>query len=119
MKKLILTSVFTLVLSAGSALAAGVIAVDAQVGDTAEETGYGVGFGATVADATREAMKFCKSYGNDDCDVGVSFEKGECAAYAVSRDYYGIGHGIREDLAVKRAIEDCDDNCKLVTSACD
>lgn len=119
MRTLILSTAVTLVLSAGSALAAGAIAVDSREGDTAAEAGYGIGYGSTPDIAERDALRTCESYGNDDCIVGVSFEKGECAAYAVSRQYYGLGHGITEDLAVKRAIVDCDDNCDLVASACD
>jgi hypothetical protein len=59
----------------------GVIAVDDQVGE--KDPAYGVGGGDSKAEATKNAMKFCKEASGTKCDVAVTYEK--CGAYASSR----------------------------------
>jgi hypothetical protein len=101
--------------SATSALAFGAIAVNDEQGMSAEEAGYGVGWGSTKKEAERNAVKECKAVGNDDCKAMVWFE--QCGAYAGDRVNYGIGYGSSLKAAESMALESCP-NCKIIVSDC-
>lgn len=100
---------------ASSALAFGAIAVNDEQGMSAEETGYGLGWGSSRKEAERNAVKECKSAGNDECKVAVWFE--QCGAYAGDRVNYGIGYGSTQRAAESMALKDCP-HCKVVVSEC-
>jgi hypothetical protein len=100
---------------AGTAFAFGAIAVNDSQGTAASEAGYGVGWGGTRKEAERNAMRECKSVGNDSCEVAVWFE--QCGAYAGDRVNYGIGYGASAKTAERMALEDCP-NCQIIVSDC-
>ena len=98
--------------------AAGAIAVDDEAGDSVDEVGYGIGFGATRDAAAREAIRKCRKDGNDYCVVKVRFDG--CGAYAVSRRFYGVGWGKTLALAERAALQQCGrSTCRIVVSECD
>ena len=101
--------------NATSAFAFGAIAVNDEQGMSAEEAGYGLGWGSTQKEAESNAVKECKSVGNDECKVAVWFE--QCGAYAGDRVNYGIGYGESKQVAEKMALESCP-NCKIIVSDC-
>ena len=99
------------------AYAVGAIAVNDEAGLTASETGYGVGHGATRAEAERDAMRQCKDE-NDSCKVAVWYKV--CGAYAGNTKNYGIGFGDTEAIAKHKALSQCgDSSCRIVISDCD
>ena len=116
-KTIITTLALTLFVTAGatSALAFGAIAVNDEQGMSAEEAGYGLGWGSTQKEAETNAVKECKSAGNDTCKVAVWFE--QCGAYAGDRVNYGIGYGSSLKAAESMALESCP-NCKVIVSDC-
>lgn len=101
--------------SATSVLAFGAIAVNDEQGMSAEEAGYGLGWGSTQKEAEANAVKECKDAGNADCKAVVWFE--QCGAYVGDRVNYGIGYGESKQVAEKMALESCP-NCKVVVSEC-
>lgn len=116
MRKSIITALtISLLASATSALAFGAIAVNDEQGMSAEEAGYGLGWGSTQKEAESNAVKECKSVGNDNCKVAVWFE--QCGAYAGDRVNYGIGYGESKQVAETMALESCP-NCKIIVSEC-
>jgi hypothetical protein len=118
MRKSIITALTISLLvtaSATSALAFGAIAVNDEQGMSAEEAGYGLGWGSTQKEAESNAVKECKSVGNDNCKVAVWFE--QCGAYAGDRVNYGIGYGESKQVAENMALESCP-NCKIIVSEC-
>lgn len=110
-----LTASIFLTIGATSALATGAIAVNDALGTSAEEVGYGVGWGANQKEAEENAVKECKSAGNDQCKVAVWFEK--CGAYVGDRVHVGAGFGDTKEAAEKVALEKCPD-CKVIVSEC-
>jgi hypothetical protein len=104
---------------AGHAFAATVdaIAVDDDRGDKGGDAGYGVGEGKSAEEASHEALRQCKSAGNDGCKVALTYET--CGAYASSRKYFGTGTADTEAEAKHNALESCaHDSCRIVTSDC-
>ncbi len=112
---LTVAAVTTLLGAATGALAFGAIAVNDSQGTAAHEVGYGVGWGSSRKEAERNAMRECRSAGNDSCEVAVWFET--CGAYAGDRVNYGIGWGRTQRQAEREALKDCP-NCKIVVSDC-
>jgi hypothetical protein len=102
-------------MSATSVFAFGAIAVNDEQGVSAEEAGYGVGWGASRKEAERNAVQTCREAGNDACEVAVWFE--QCGAYVGDRVNYGIGYGKTKQAAEEMALEDCP-NCKIIVSGC-
>ncbi len=102
-------------MNATSAFAAGAIAVNDQQGVSAEEAGYGVGWGSSRKEAERNAVKNCREAGNDACEVAVWFE--QCGAYVGDRVNYGIGYGDTKKDAEEMALSECP-NCKVIVSDC-
>lgn len=100
---------------ATSAFAAGAIAVDDEQGMAAEDAGYGVGYGGNRREAERNAMRECKSAGNEGCKVVVTFE--ECAAYVGNKSHYATGTGSTLKAAEREALDACP-RCKLIVSDC-
>ncbi|MEP9374790.1 DUF4189 domain-containing protein [Mesorhizobium sp. KR1-2] len=98
-----------------SAFAFGAIAVNDGQGTSAEEAGYGVGWGSSRREAERDAIKTCHAAGNRTCEVAVWFER--CGAYAGDRVNYGIGYGKTKRIAEQMALKDCP-NCKVIVSDC-
>jgi Domain of unknown function (DUF4189) len=93
----------------------GVIAVDDQVGD--KDTAYGVGGGDSKAEASKNAMKFCKEASGTKCDVAVTYEK--CGAYALSRKYSGTGTASTAQEAKKKALGECNNaSCRVLIADC-
>ncbi|HEV2039543.1 MAG TPA: DUF4189 domain-containing protein [Casimicrobiaceae bacterium] len=93
----------------------GVIAVDDQVGE--KDPAYGVGGGDSKAEATKNAMKFCKEASGKNCDVAVAYEK--CGAYASSRKYSGTGTASTAQDAKKKALVECNNaSCKVLIADC-
>jgi len=97
------------------ASATGAIAVNDDQGTAAEDAGYGVGYGSSKKEASSNALKECKSAGNDQCKVMLTFE--QCGAYVGNKAFYGTGIGSTEAAAQKAAKADCPD-CKLIVSDC-
>jgi hypothetical protein len=98
-----------------SAFAFGAIAVNDAQGTSASEAGYGLGWGSSRKEAERNAVRECKSAGNDDCTVAVWFE--QCGAYAGDRVNYGIGYGATQKVAEDMAQESCP-KCQIIVSDC-
>jgi Domain of unknown function (DUF4189) len=93
----------------------GVIAVDDQVGE--KDPAYGVGGGDSKAEATKNAMKFCKEATGTKCDVAVTYEK--CGAYALSRKYSGTGTASTAQEAKKKALDGCNNaSCRVLIADC-
>jgi hypothetical protein len=93
----------------------GVIAVDDQVGD--KDPAYGVGGGDSKAEATQNAMKFCKEATGKSCEVAVSYQK--CGAYAASKKYSGIGIASTAQDAKKKALDGCNNaSCRVLVAEC-
>lgn len=108
----------TVILTAsGVAFAEGAIAVDDDQGTKSAEVGYGVGEGATRAEAEADALATCKKSGNSGCEVVVHYS--HCGAYASSKKYSGIGWGDSEAIAKSKALDKCgDSSCRIVVSDC-
>ncbi len=117
MRKLILAAATALVLHSGMAMAAGAIAVDDEAGIGASDVGFGVGSGSTREEAGADAVRECKKAGNKSCKVAVRYDT--CGAYAVSKEYSGIGWGSSESAAKKKALDECGSGCRIVVSSCD
>ncbi|WP_237152291.1 DUF4189 domain-containing protein [Oryzibacter oryziterrae] len=108
-----------------AALANGAIAIDDNVATdgeavTANDVGYGTGFGDSKSAAEADAVKNCQDAGNTSCRVVVSFKA--CGAYAVSTNSGKRGKGIgdTEDAAKAAAIKDCGESrCTVAVSDCD
>jgi hypothetical protein len=98
------------------AFAEGAIAVDDERGLSAEQAGYGVGWGGNRAEAEEDALRQCQGAGNDSCKVMVWFET--CGAYVGSRTHYGIGWGASKKAAETMALDGCK-NCRIVVSDCE
>ena len=100
----------------GAAFAAGAIAVDDDQGTKASDVGYGVGEGSTREEAAAMALKNCKQAGNS-CEVVVRYDT--CGAYAASKKYAGKGWGKTEEIAKRKALDECGDSaCRIVVSDC-
>lgn len=110
-----LTVSLFMTVSVTSALATGAIAVNDGMGTSAEEVGYGVGWGADQKAAEADAIKQCTEAGNDTCKVAVWFE--QCGAYVGDRVHVGAGFGETKEAAEKMALEKCP-NCKVIVSEC-
>ena len=116
--------VFAGFLIAGSALAASPalaawdsIAVDDDTSTAAGNAGYGVGTGNSKGAAEAEAVKACKSEGNSNCKVAVSYQT--CGAYASSTHKGGIGTGASKAAASNAALKGCGEGaCKIVIAEC-
>lgn len=109
---------FALVLATPAmAMAIGAIAVDDQEGD--EQPGYGLSVGHDSKEAARKAaLRECKSAGNENCRVVVSFDG--CGAYAASNKFYGTGTGTSIAKAERMALEQCGNKaCSVVVSECE
>ncbi len=103
---------------ASPAFAVGAIAVDAAPGSSASEVGYGIGHGATRAQAERRALHTCRRQGNRSCKVAVWYKV--CGAYAKSRQRYGYGYGNSLDSAETHALNGCNNRrCRIAVSDCD
>ncbi|RWX81798.1 DUF4189 domain-containing protein [Neorhizobium lilium] len=117
MRKIIPTLALAVILTAqaSAVFAFGAIAVNDSQGTAASEAGYGLGWGTTRKEAERNAVKECKSAGNDECEVAVWFER--CGAYAGDRVNYGIGYGETKKAAEKMSLKDCP-KCQIIVSDC-
>ncbi|MFN7027391.1 MAG: DUF4189 domain-containing protein, partial [Pseudorhizobium sp.] len=98
-----------------TALATGAIAVNDGQGISAEDAGYGLGYGGSKKEASANAVRECKSAGNDSCEVVLTFE--QCGAYIGNKAYYATGVGATEKAAQQAAKAECAD-CKLIVSDC-
>lgn len=113
-----LVSIVAMLLFANSAMAYSAIAVDDEAGESAKDAGYGVGRGDTKAEAKKDALKVCKSYGSKNCKVMVEYN--ECGAYAASINSWGSGTGKTEAEAKKLALKGCGNKqCRIVASDCE
>src|SRR5688572_3038914 len=110
-----ITASMFLAAAGSTAFATGAIAVNDGMGTSAEEVGYGVGWGADQKAAEEDAIKQCTEAGNDTCKVAVSFE--QCGAYVGDRVHVGAGFGESKEAAEKMALEKCP-NCKVIVSEC-
>ena len=118
LKKLMIATCLLFMAMSTQVFAAGAIAVDDDEGGTAEEVGFGIGFGKTRDEAGKEAMSECRKHGNTNCKVKVRFDG--CGAYAASKRYFGIGWGKTVAQAEKAALEQCGRSaCKVAVSECD
>jgi hypothetical protein len=118
----ILTPVLAFALFAApftAARATGAIAVDDEVGRSANDVGYGYVIDRdSREEAENGAMRECRHHGNDSCRVAVWFD--QCGAYASSREHSGTGYGNSDRVARARAMDECgSDRCRIVVSACD
>jgi hypothetical protein len=114
-----LTAVALGLAATGAAWSWGAICVDDSFGD--EPSGVGYGF-ATEASSRQQAsagaMDACKSEGNEECKVVLTF-KG-CGAYASSKANFGVGTGANLQAAEKSALSACDgSDCMVVVSGCE
>lgn len=94
------------------------IAVDDDVGTRGGDAGYGVGEGPTRGEAEAMAKQQCRSEGNKNCAVEISYQN-MCGAYASSKKYSGHGTGMSKAAAARAAREACgDEHCKVVVTDC-
>jgi len=118
MKKVMLAMCLLLLAMSTQVFAAGAIAVDDEEGNSADEVGYGIGFGKTRDEASKVALSECRKHGNENCKVKVRFDG--CGAYAVSKRYFGVGWGKTVAQAERAALEQCGRSaCKVAVSECD
>ncbi len=76
-----------------------------------------VGTGDSKGVAEGEAVKACKSEGNTNCKVAVSYQT--CGAYASSTHHGGIGTGPTKSSAASAALKGCAEGaCKVVVAEC-
>jgi len=95
----------------------GAIAIDtADLKD--DDPSYGIGGGATEAEATKNALTFCKDEDGEACKVMVTYNA--CGAVAVSgTGRTGWGKGPTKKTAEAQAVAGCKhDACKVVASDC-
>jgi hypothetical protein len=98
--------------------AAGAIAVDDVEGMEHHETGFGTSVNEDNSDeAAGEAMRQCRSTGNQNCRVVVRFNG--CGAYAVSSGHFGVGTGRNRRAAERNALEGCGYGCRVAVSECE
>jgi hypothetical protein len=115
--KSLITLVFALSIMVPVAAHAGwgVIAVDDEVGE--KEPAYGVGGGGSKAEASQNALKFCKEASGKKCEVAVAYEK--CGAYASSKKYSGTGTASTEKHAKRKAMDECNNaSCRVLIADC-
>jgi hypothetical protein len=119
MAKSVSLAVLACVLLQTHAFAAGAIAVDDEEGLRAAQVPYGYVTGRESRDeAGAAALQECRHHGGEDCKVVVRFD--QCGAYASSREHSGIGWGGSEDLARRKAMDDCGtDHCRIVAAVCE
>lgn len=112
-------AVVVFALASGPAFAVGAIAVDDDVGLSADQVGYGYATGAdNRKEAEHRAMQACREHGNDSCKVVVWFET--CGAYAASKEHSGIGYGASREVAKRQALEQCGtEHCRIVVAECE
>jgi|GEM_PF-589539 hypothetical protein len=110
---------FVMLMLSGPALAVGAIAVDDDVGLSADQVGFGFVIGADdKKEAERGALRECRKQGNDSCKVAVWFE--QCGAYAASREHSGIGYGRSKEVARRQALDECGtEHCRIVVAECE
>lgn len=113
--KLGITITVLMSLQVSSAFAIGAIAVHDSQGTSADEAGYGVGYGSSRHEAERNAIRSCEKVGNDGCEIAVWYET--CGAYAGDRVNFGIGYGSTKRDAEDMALDSCP-HCKLIVSDC-
>jgi hypothetical protein len=93
------------------------IAVSDERGLAGGDAGYGVGQGHTQQEANAGAMQECRSHGNTNCKLVLTYPL--CGAYASSRDHAGTGTGDSKGAAARNALGGCGrDTCKVVVSDC-
>ena len=100
-----------------SAMAAswGAISADEVIGE--KDPFWGAGGGDTKDEAEKNAQKFCKEAGGQNCSVLVTYQK--CGAYAASKKYSGTGTGATREIATAAALKECNNaNCSIVTADC-
>jgi hypothetical protein len=113
--KSLLALVFALMVPVAAHAGWGVIAVDEQVGE--KDPAYGVGGGDSKAEATQNAMRFCKEATGKSCEVAVSYQK--CGAYASSKKYSGIGTASTAQDTKKKALDGCNNaSCRVLVAEC-
>jgi Domain of unknown function (DUF4189) len=110
---------FVMTLLSSPALAVGAIAVDDDIGVSADSVGFGYFTGAgDKKEAERGALRECRKHGNDSCKVAVWFDT--CGAYAASEKHSGIGYGASKEIARHQALEDCgSEHCRIVVAECE
>jgi hypothetical protein len=113
--KLGMSIAILLSLQISPAFAIGAIAVHDSQGTSANEAGYGVGYGSSRHEAERNAIRRCENAGNDGCTIAVWYET--CGAYAGDRVNFGIGYGSSKRDAEDMALDSCP-HCKLIVSDC-
>jgi hypothetical protein len=116
MKKMFVLLVVLCVMFPISAFADwGAIAADETLGDA--DPAYGFGGGDTEKEAKKNAMKFCKEAGGEQCKVAVTYKK--CGSYAASKKYSGAGSGATREEAKKNALQACGNpKCKIIKTDC-
>jgi len=93
----------------------GAIAADETAGES--DPAYGFGGGDTEKEAKKNAMKFCKEAGGENCEVAVTYQK--CGSYAASKKYSGAGSGATKEEAKKNALAACGKpTCKIIKTDC-
>jgi hypothetical protein len=93
------------------------IAISDARGVAGGDAGYGVGQGDSQADANEGAMHECRTHGNANCKLVLTY--GMCGAYASSMNHAGTGMGRTAVEASKNALDACaHDNCKVVVADC-
>ena len=101
--------------SAARADSWGAIAVDLTKIETSPY--YGVGGGDNEAEATTNALKFCKESGGESCKTAVTYLA--CGAYAASKANGGWGKAPTKKAAEIQALAGCgDDHCQVIVSDC-
>jgi hypothetical protein len=93
----------------------GAISADDEYGE--RDPYHGIGGGNSKQEAMKNAQRFCKEAGGNNCQVLVTYQ--ECGAYAVSKKYSGTGVGATKKSAERNAMEQCSNkNCGVVVSDC-
>jgi hypothetical protein len=94
----------------------GAISIDAAA--STSSPAYGVGGGASEAEASENAQKFCKEAGGGKgCKVMATYE--QCGAFASNGHSAGWGKAPTKDKAEANAMSACEKkDCVMVTSDC-
>ena len=100
-----------------AASAAGWSAIAVDFRNDMSTTPYGVGRGASPAEAGTAALAFCAKASGTNCKVVVSYTN--CGAFAAGKNSVGYGMANAKTAAESKALGGCfGGNCRIVVSDC-
>ncbi|MBN9229431.1 MAG: hypothetical protein BGO90_02095 [Legionella sp. 40-6] len=92
-------------------------AIAADINNHDSDCAYGIGGGSTREEAEKNAENSCDKAGGEQCKVVVTYN--QCGAYALSKNYQGMGTGSNKHIAEEMARKQCQHaDCVLIASDC-